>query len=133
MSIFDQSIATNHDDIVLQKYDCEFDVFDNDWVLRTKKSDFWRDGLNLTYVTANCLWNRYVYEDAIDEIKQVYGFNFKPSKKQFLTFCSNSTILTDRITFKGQVFYQRRYLWDFFSAFNEFVVSEYMKQSFNNR
>ena len=132
MSIFEDHI-TNHDDIVLQNYDYEFDVFDNSWVLRTKKSDFWSSGLNLTYVTAETLWKYYVHEDAVYGIKYIYGYNFKPTKKQFVEFCSKSTILYDRIVFKGQVFYQKRSLWEFFNTFNEFVVSEYMKQSFNNR
>ncbi len=123
MSIFAKDIVSNSDSVVLKEYNLGYDVdtrteylyeLDHGWYPRK------------TFVPGRYLWILYIGEVMDDIFKLGNDVEKFINEEDFLLYIKNSS-LTNKLEFKGETWYEKRYLWPVFEAYNDHVAEMCLK------
>jgi len=123
MSIFKEDIISNSDCVVLSLYTYVHDTVTHMDYLREKDNGMYP---LKTFARGQYLWEAYVTEAMDDVLKIVGDVEEFINKEDFLHYIKNSP-LTSKLEFRGETWYEIRYLWDVFEAYNEHVMEMYLK------
>ena len=123
MSIFAKDLVGNSDDIVLKEYNLVYNpVSPHEVCLHEKDHGMYPRKI---FVRGLYLWREYVNEAMDDVLKFGGGIEKFIEEKDFLLYIKNSPLIS-KLEFKGETWYEKRYLWNVFEAYNEHVLERHM-------
>ncbi len=123
MSIFTKDIVSDSDSVVLREYNLVYDIASHTDYLHEKGHGWYP---RKTFVHGLYLWNEYVNEAMGDVLN--FGDDVRKfiNEGDFLLYIKDSS-LTNKLEFRGETWYEKKYLWNVFEAYNEHVLENHMR------